>query len=84
VSGAKAMIPPRAARNNRAGSGRAERRGKAARQCLEEGPSRRSRLIRQDVPAQFLVLLTCRDEKHQIELLARFPAEGLECKALLS
>jgi len=57
---------------------------KAARQCLEEEPPRHFRLMRQDVPAQFMVLLTCRDEKHQIELLARFQAEGLECKALLS
>ncbi len=35
-------------------------------------------------PAQFLVLVTCRDEKHQVELLERFRHEGLECKALLS
>jgi hypothetical protein len=35
-------------------------------------------------PAQFLVLVTCRDEKQQMELLERFRAEGLECKALLS
>jgi hypothetical protein len=34
--------------------------------------------------AQFLVLITCRDEKHQVELLGRFHCEGLECKALLS
>jgi hypothetical protein len=33
---------------------------------------------------QYLVLVTCRDEKHQVELLARFQREGLECKALLS
>jgi hypothetical protein len=37
-----------------------------------------------DIPAQFLVLITCRDEKHQVELLSRFSGEGLECKALLS
>jgi hypothetical protein len=37
-----------------------------------------------DVPEQFLVLLTCRDEQHQRELLARFQAEGLDCRALLS
>jgi hypothetical protein len=36
------------------------------------------------VPAQFPVLLTCRDEKKQVELIARFQAEGLDCKALLS
>ena len=35
-------------------------------------------------PDQYLVLVTCRDEKHQVELLTRFQREGLECKALLS
>jgi hypothetical protein len=33
---------------------------------------------------QYLVLVTSRDVKHQVELLARFQREGLECKALLS
>ena len=32
---------------------------------------------------QFLVLITCRDEKHQVELLGRFQGEGLECKAMV-
>jgi hypothetical protein len=36
------------------------------------------------VREQYLVLVTCRDEKHQVEVLARLQAEGLECKALLS
>jgi hypothetical protein len=36
------------------------------------------------IPEQFLLLITCRDERHQIELLKRFHEEGLECKALLS
>ena len=35
-------------------------------------------------PAQFLILVTCRDEKHQVELLHRLGGEGLECRALLS
>src|SRR5712692_4329693 len=35
-------------------------------------------------PAQFLILVTCRDEKHQVELLDRLGGEGLECRALLS
>src|SRR5262245_11015646 len=35
-------------------------------------------------PPQYLVLITCRDEKHQVELLGRFQGEGLACKALLS
>src|SRR5438132_1024405 len=34
--------------------------------------------------AQFLILVTCRDEKQQVELLERLGGEGLECKALLS
>jgi hypothetical protein len=38
----------------------------------------------QDVPEQFVILVTCRDEKHQVELLGRFTNEGLPCKALLS
>jgi hypothetical protein len=37
-----------------------------------------------NVPEQWLVLVTCRDEKQQTELLARFQREGLECKALVS
>ena len=36
------------------------------------------------LPAQFLILITCRDERQQIDLLKLFGAEGLECKALLS
>jgi hypothetical protein len=30
------------------------------------------------------VLVTCRDEKQQVELLERFRREGVECKALVS
>jgi hypothetical protein len=37
-----------------------------------------------DVPEQWLVLVTCRDEKQQVELLERFGREGLECRALMS
>ena len=36
------------------------------------------------LPEQYLILVTCRDEKHQVELLGRFQGEGLECRALLS
>src|SRR5438105_9784558 len=52
----------------------------AAEAVLEEKPRRGF----DSVPEQFLVLITCRDEKHQVELLERFQAEGLPCKALLS
>jgi hypothetical protein len=37
-----------------------------------------------EVPEQFLILITCRDERHQAEMLERLHREGLECKALLS
>jgi hypothetical protein len=33
---------------------------------------------------QYLILVTCRDEKEQVALLGRFQGEGLECKALLA
>jgi hypothetical protein len=36
-----------------------------------------------EISAQFMIVLTCRDEKHQVELLERFDREGLECKALV-
>jgi hypothetical protein len=36
------------------------------------------------VPEQFLVVVRCRDEGEQVELLRRFHAEGLNCRALLS
>jgi hypothetical protein len=36
------------------------------------------------LPEQFLVLVTCRDEMDQVELLARLKEEGRECKALLA
>jgi hypothetical protein len=35
-------------------------------------------------PEQFLILVHCRDEAHQVELLERFQSEGLTCKPLLS
>ena len=37
-----------------------------------------------DIPEQFLLLVTCRDEKHQVELLQRFKGEGIQVKALIS
>jgi hypothetical protein len=38
----------------------------------------------QEIPEQYLILVTCRDEKQQVELLERFRRDGLECKPLLS
>jgi hypothetical protein len=53
-----------------------------ARGCLEPKPPEKPELT--SIPEQFLILVTCRDEKHQIELLERFGRDGLECRALLS
>jgi hypothetical protein len=36
------------------------------------------------IPEQFLILVTCRDEKQQVELPGRFSAEGLECTAMMT
>jgi hypothetical protein len=52
----------------------------AAQAALEDKPRRQI----DGVPEQFLLLITCRDERHQVELLERFRTEGLACKALLS
>jgi hypothetical protein len=38
----------------------------------------------QTVPEQWYVLVVCRDEKHQVEVLGRLSGEGLECRALLA
>jgi len=55
----------------------------AAREGLEALERGRG-VIGQDVPAQYMVLVLCRDERQQLELLGRFAAEELDCKALLS
>jgi hypothetical protein len=36
------------------------------------------------VSEQFFILITCRDEAHQVALLERLGREGLECRALVS
>jgi predicted DNA-binding transcriptional regulator YafY len=33
---------------------------------------------------QFLILIQCRDEQHQVELLGKLQADGIPCKALVS
>jgi len=38
----------------------------------------------QTIQEQFLILVTCHDEKEQVDLLRRFKDEGWECKALLA
>jgi hypothetical protein len=34
-------------------------------------------------PEQWLVIVRCRDEQHQLELEGRFMGEGLECRAVM-
>jgi hypothetical protein len=54
----------------------------AAQACLE--PPKGGWLRGEALVEQWYVLVTCRDEKHQVELLGRFKAEGLTCKSVLS
>lgn len=37
-----------------------------------------------DIPGQWVILVECRNESEQAELLERFYQEGLECRALIS
>jgi hypothetical protein len=55
----------------------------AAEACPANAAAHSPRPI-QAGPDQFLILLTCRDETQQVELLTRFHGEGLHCRALLS
>jgi len=54
----------------------------AAEACLETPKGKR--LGGEGLEEQWYVLVTCRDEKQQVELLGRFKGEGLTCKAVLT
>jgi hypothetical protein len=54
----------------------------AAGAMLAEEPDK-PRWGGEQLESQYYVLITCRDEKQQVELLSRFLGEGLECKAVL-
>ena len=56
----------------------------AAQACLETPPAKEGGPWGQALVEQWYVLVECRDEKQQVELLTRFKAEGLTCKAVLS
>jgi hypothetical protein len=56
----------------------------AAADAILQTPHRDPARARQTIPEQYLILVTCRDEKEQVELLGRFKREGVECKALLT
>ena len=56
-------------------------------QALAQGEARAKSVLQAAgrTPAeQFLVLVECRDEGHQVELLNQFHADGLRCRALVS
>jgi hypothetical protein len=54
----------------------------AAEESVKKLAARESRAVEMG-PQQWLVVVRCRDEKQQVELLGRFQGEGLECKALV-
>jgi hypothetical protein len=59
--------------------------GNAVRDALEEECASPARAEHgKQVPEQYLVLVECESEEHQVELLERFRQEGLTCRALLS
>jgi hypothetical protein len=49
-----------------------------------DSPREPSRRAKTTIREQFAIIVTCRDEPHQVELLMRLHAEGLDCLALLS
>ena len=56
----------------------------AAQKAMEERPPGRPPRQYDSIPEQYLVLVTCRDERHQAEVIERLLKEGLNCKALIS
>jgi len=54
----------------------------AAQQSLEAVTAERPGIT--SYPEQFLILVTCRDERHQVELLGEFQSQGLTCKAVIA
>jgi hypothetical protein len=54
-----------------------------ARAAIEAAPEP-GRWTRPTVVDQFAIIVNCRDENHHVELLKRFHAEGLDCRALVS
>ena len=55
----------------------------AAAGVVQEEEDSKRRGLGKVLSEAFYVLITCRDEVQQVELLGRFQAKGLPCKALL-
>jgi hypothetical protein len=56
----------------------------AAAACLESPPKEGQPWKERTLAEQWYVLVECRDEEQQVELLGRFHGEGLTCKAVLA
>ncbi len=56
----------------------------AAGQCVGAAIEKAKRAVTNELPEQWLVLIECDNEANQVEMLQRFQAEGLRCRALLS
>lgn len=50
----------------------------------EDTPKNQDSEPRDVVPEQFLIVIECDSETHQLELLERLQKDGIECKALVS
>ncbi|HJT78994.1 MAG TPA: hypothetical protein VJ739_17495 [Gemmataceae bacterium] len=48
------------------------------------GHARQPKEQEETLPEQYLIVIECRDEPHQIELLQRFQNEGLSCQAKIA
>ena len=59
---------------------------RAAWQAAAEGALKgeKERKAYHSFPEQVLLLVPCRDERHQVELLQRFHDQGLQARALVS
>ncbi len=53
-----------------------------ARRCLDVKAEKDWKPVKPG-PEQFLVLVTCRDEKHQVEVLGKVMELGWECRAVV-
>jgi hypothetical protein len=58
----------------------------AANDAAVKGQLDRARAAggRDAIAEQYLILIECRDEQHQVELLERFRSEGLSCQAKIA
>jgi hypothetical protein len=61
-----------------------EQSSKATEEALATEKARNKKKAQESVPEGFFVLVRCRDERHQIDLLRRLKSEGLQCEAKIT